>query len=200
MNTFKNILIFILLFVVGVLIGYIVYDKTHDKENNSNTVIQDSSGNNNNNSDINSDNNNSEENDVRIKVLSIDDVEVGNNLINHPMSVKIKIDLDYDESKVSGVNISGYCIDDENTKYNIHGPGSGANFFYKNSDEYVLVNSTDMNGKSEVYLSDGSLKESIDWDNVKIRSCTIEKANVFSAGDSINKLNSVDLNFKQNIN
>lgn len=189
MNSFKNVLIIILLVLVGGLIGYIIYDKVNDKNSTSNTAISD-------NSDIN----NTKEDYAIIKVLGIDNVEVGSNLINHPMYVTIKMNMDYDEKIVRGVTLSGYCEDEENSKYNIHGPGSGANFFYKDSGEYKLVNSVDINGNSEVFLSDGKRKENIDWDSVKIKSCTIESAIIYSMDDSVTKLGTISLNYKQSIN
>ena len=106
------------------------------------------------------------------------------------------INLSYDESKFAGVVLGGYCLGNEDEKYQIHGPGSGHVFFYNGADKLYL----ELNIPQNVVYTDGTSKSisEIDWDSVKIKYCKIDKMTaVFNKGTNSLQF---ELNFEKNFN
>lgn len=120
-------------------------------------------------------NNNIETNDDKINIdISMNNVSVLKDAPNAKISVVGTINLSYDNTKYTGVTLSGYCLGNENEKYLIHGPGDGRVLFHNdNNVELTLTEDIPQN----VEYTDGTIKawSEIDWENVKIKYCKIEK-------------------------
>ena len=139
--------------------------------------------------------------DIQLKILSIDELKVGSEYVNHKMYVYGKMELSYNEDKYFPLTMSGYCIDDKNIRYNIYGPGSGAISYYNSDTTFALVNTIN-NENGDIILEDGTTKKisdiEIDWDNIKIKSCVIEKLNAFTKESNSSLSKEMVLNIKKN--
>lgn len=150
----KNKIILIIFIVISFLLGgYIIYDKVNDNKNTKNEFPQ-----------------------INVEILSMDEPTIGLDWPNEKMRVTGNINLSFDEDIYDVVVLTGYCLGEQNEKYNIHGPGSGAISFHNSDKEYILVNTITQNG--DIIYPDGTSKDSndVDWSTVKIKSCKIEKA------------------------
>ena len=187
------VLVIILSLLVLGLGGYIFYDKVYNEEDiDTNEINNDI-----NESDIFVDNDNTSAFDLEIK--SIDSVEIIVDSPNSKLFVRGTMNLLYDEEKYFPVTLSGYCMDENNNKYSIYGPGTGAISFYNYDKNFVLVNT--INSKDgDVIDSNSNMKHAseIDWNNRKITSCKIEKANAKIKDEDI--WISKDLNYEYNVN
>lgn len=116
-------------------------------------------------------NNNSENtDDVKINILSIDSAKINPNAINTKLAIEGKMELSYNENiHNSGMGMSGYCITDKEQTILITGPASGAASLHDSDKTFSL---------SEV-ISPG-IHYDIDWNNIKIKSCVLEKAIIYS--------------------
>lgn len=191
-NTGLIVLVIILSLLVLGLGGYIVYDKVlSDKEIDN---IKESNINNKDNF-VNNDNNLA----FDFEIKSIESVEIIADSPNNKLFVRGNMNLLYDEEKYFPVTLSGYCLDENNNKYNIYGPGTGAISFYNNDKDFTMVNSIN-SSDGDVIEANGNKKfaNEIDWNNVKIISCNIEKASArIKENDTyISK----DLNYEYKIN
>lgn len=186
------VLVIILSLLVVCLGGYILYDKVlSDKEIDN---IEESNINNKDNF-VNNDNNLA----FDFEIKSIESVEIIADSPNNNLFIKGTMNLLYDEEKYFPVNLSGYCLDEKNNKYSIHGPGTGAVSFYNNDKDFVLVNT--INSKDgDVIESNGKRKSAneINWSSIKIVSCKIEKARA-RIKDNDTYI-SKDLNYEYNVN
>lgn len=142
--------------------GYIVYDKLT------------------NNSDISEDKNY----EIKVENLTIDDVIVIEDSPNNHLKISGKLKISYDENVYFPVVLSGYCVGSENEKYFIFGPGSEAISYY-NSDTEFQMRETINSQTGDVRYSDGTLKtnDDVDWKNVKIKSCKIDKVSAYLKSD-----------------
>lgn len=106
--------------------------------------------------------------------LSIDNVVVDKDAPNSKIAVTGTINLSYDSSKYRGVKLSGYCFGTSGEKYHIIGPGDGRTLFYNDGNNYLaLAEGIPQN----IEYSDGTSKswDEVDWSNVKIKYCKIDK-------------------------
>lgn len=130
------------------------------------------------NSKINSSNqnvNDNNTNDDKIDIdLSISNVSVDKDSPNAKISVIGTINLSYDNNKYAGVALSGYCLGTDNEKYLIWGPGDGRVLFHNDSNNILTLTE---NIPQDVKYTDGTVKvwSEVDWENVKIKYCKIEK-------------------------
>lgn len=121
--------------------------------------------------------NNQDEYDVYINILSMNkpDIMTGEGLSHH-LYITGNMRLSFNEENFHVVGLEGYCLGEENEKYMIYGP-KGSEITFNNGDTiYELVETiNDENG--DLIYPDGTKKSSseIDWKNVKIKSCKIEK-------------------------
>lgn len=191
----KNIIIGILVGVNIILLALVIwFANNRDNDINKTTTSDDNSQNNFENDTI-SDNNVSN-NNIAIN-LSINNVTVSKDAPNEKIQVTGIIDLSYDNNKYEGVTLSGYCIGSSNEKYLIHGPSDGRAFF-SNDGNNNLTLSEDI---TDIKYADGVVKpwsEDIDWDNVKIKYCKIEKMKALLK-NSIN-YDDISLNIEKNFN
>ena len=92
------------------------------------------------------------------------------------------MELSFNEDKYWPITMTGYCYDDKGVRYNIYGPGSGAISYYNGDTDFSLVNAINSED-GDIILADGTKKSirdvEIDWDNIKIKSCVIEKVQAF---------------------
>ena len=151
---------------------------------NNNEINQDYNENNNNINDKNE--------TINIKILSIDNVSINKDAPNEKMFVTGKMNLSYKSSDFITTSMSGYCVGKNNEKYTIH-PGSGWIKYNDTENSFSLANTIT---NSDVVYSDGTTKAALDinWDDVEIKSCIIEK---FNALTTDSKSISIELNFKK---
>jgi len=150
---------------------------------NNKKIIQDNNENNN----INDKNET-----INIKILSIDNVSIDKDAPNEKMFVTGKMNLSYKSSDFITTSMSGYCVGKNNEKYTIH-PGSGWVKYNDTENSFSLANT--ITNSDVVYLN-GTTKAArdINWDDVEIKSCIIEK---FNALTTDSKSISIELNFKK---
>lgn len=105
--------------------------------------------------------------------ISMNNVKVSKDSPNAKILVTGDINVSYDDTQYLGVALSGYCLGSNNEKFLMHGPGDGSSLFYKDNNKLTLTEKIPQN----VEYSDGTTKswDEIDWDNVKIKYCKIEK-------------------------
>lgn len=118
--------------------------------------------------------NNTTENDNVDINLSIGNVTISQDAPNSKILVDGTIDLSYDNNKYAGVTLSGYCLGADNEKYLMNGPGDGRALFHNDGDsKLTLTEDIPQNIESP----DGTVKawSDVDWKNVKIKYCKIEK-------------------------
>lgn len=146
------------------------------------------------NQDNNENNNNiNEKNEtINIKILSIDNVSIDKDAPNEKMFVTGKMNLSYKSSDFITTSISGYCVGKNNEKYTIH-PGSGWIKYNDTENSFSLANTIT---NSDVVYLDGTTKTArdINWDDVEIKSCIIEKFNALTTNS---KSISIELTFKK---
>ena len=125
------------------------------------------------NNTINDTSNNDDVNDKIDVNLSINNVIISEDAPNSKLFLDGTINLSYDNNKYAGVALSGYCLGNNNEKYLIHGPGDGHVLFHDDNSILSLTENIPQN----IEYSDGTTKswEEIDWSNVKIKYCKIEK-------------------------
>ena len=150
-----------------------------------------------NDEDVNSFNN-KEESDDKVNInLLIGNVSVSKDAPNTKILIDGTINLSYNNSKYVGVILSGYCLGTNNEKYHITGPADGRVFFHNDGNSRLtLTESTSQN----IEYIDGTFKEwsEIDWENVKIKYCKIDKMTAISNDDK-NNLETI-LNIEKNFN
>lgn len=136
---------------------------------------------------------------VDIKILSIDNINIEEDSPNHNMSIGGTMKLSFDQDKFLAVVLEGYCIGENNEKYMMTGPGSGEISFKNGSINFGLVNTIN-NHTGDVIYSDGTTKTSleIDWKNVKIKSCTVERMVAYTSESNGNTSIVSELNFEKN--
>lgn len=195
-NTGLVVLVIILSLLVVGLGGYIVYDKLlGDKDiDNKNNMAEVKN-------DYVTDNDNDDE--IKLDIISIDDVSIDMDRPNEKLWIEGKMTLNFDESKYFPVFLSGYCLGSDDEKYFIHGPGSGTVSFNNGDNIFRLVNSiNDENG--DVVYKDGTTKKNVDFSNVKIKYCKIDKLTAYKINDG-NESDSnisvtIELNYEKTIN
>lgn len=162
----KNVgLIFAVVFFIIISLlfgGYIVYDKIV----HSNDVAEDKNY------------------KIKIENLTINDITINEDTPNNHLTISGNLKISYDENVYFPVMLSGYCVGSENEKYFIFGP-SGAISYY-NSDTELRMVETINSQTGDVRYSDGTLKMNaeVDWKNVKIKSCKIDKISAYLKSDS----------------
>lgn len=197
------VILLAVMFVVGWFLGgkfnALERKASNDVRNSANDIIdmaKDTIDEAANNDVINSDKN--EIDDVIVKILSIDGIEVGTNQPNHQIRVTGKIEVSFDEDKYWPLTMSGYCLDDKGVRYNMYGPGSGAISFYNYDKKLKFVNTIN-NKDGDIILADGTVKEigDVDWDNLKIKSCVIEYASIFTKASNSTESKKIMLNYRK---
>ena len=135
---------------------------------------------------------------VEIEILSLDNVNITENSPNHKMSVNGTMRLSFNQDKFIAVVLSGFCTGANDEKYMMVGPGNGAVSYKDGETTFGLVNSIN-NQSGDVIYQDGTVKTSgdINWKNVNIKSCTVEKLIAYTL-ESDGKTSIVtELNFKK---
>lgn len=179
MSEKKNIglvIVLIIFVLISLLLGgYIVYDKMLN--NNNNEVYTDV---------------------IKIDNISIEKVTVSKDSPNNHLFVSGKIKISYDENKYFSVNLSGYCIGSNDEKYIIYGPGSGKISYYNYDTELNMIETIN-NQIGDVIYSDGNVKSNseINWDDVKIKSCKIDKLTAYLKNSSETTKIETDLNYEK---
>lgn len=113
---------------------------------------------------------------IDIEILNIDSPSIIEDSPSHNLRVPGSMRLSFDQNKFISVSLTGFCIGSNGEKYIMTGPGSGAIGYNSGDVTFNLVNSIN-NRTGDVIYTDGTTKKSseIDWNNVEIKSCTIEK-------------------------
>jgi len=135
---------------------------------------------------------------IDIEILSIDNVNIEEDSPNHKMSVGGTMKLSFNQDKFIAVVLAGYCIGTNDEKYIMTGPGSGAISFNDGDTNFWLVNTIN-NQTGDVIYSDGTTKKSseINWQNVKIKSCTVERMIAYTLESNGNTSIVSELNFEK---
>lgn len=137
-------------------------------------------------------------NKINIKVLSLDEVKIFKDSPNHHLSINGTMELSFNQDNFLSVSLIGNCIGSNNEKYIMTGTGSGM-LTYKDGDtKFNLVNTIN-NQDGDVIYPDGTTKKSseMDWNNVKIKSCTVEKMIAYPSESNGNTQIITNLNFKK---
>ena len=121
-----------------------------------------------------------QKNEVDIK-LSIDSVEVKKDAPNTYLFVKGTMNLSYDNTKYLGVSLYGYCLGADGEKYIISGPADGRALFHNDDNNNLTLTE---NGDKKIEYPDGTTKSwsEVDWNNVEIKYCKIDKMKAFYNG------------------
>lgn len=117
------IIIAILLILVMVLGGYIIYDKVNNKQDNSTANDNDKTI--------------SVKDDVNVKI-TLGDYSINMSSPNNKLELKGTIDVSYDSNKYYGLALYGYCLDENNNRYEISGPADGRTLFGNGNTELVM--------------------------------------------------------------
>lgn len=146
---------------------------------------------------INSSKNNEIVKDINCNA-SIGNVEVFSDEYsgNTRIHVNGTINLSFDKNKYEGIMLSGYCLGSNGEKYLMHGPGDGRTLYSNNGDNDTVLSLTE-NIPQDIKYSDGTVKgwSEIDWNNVKIKYCKIDKLEaVLKDGSSVE----MELNYEKN--
>lgn len=179
------IIAILLLLVVLLTTGTISFksntidNNSQTNENNNEDIKENNKSNNTNNDAIDEKNNNNQISDKVDIELSMNTASVTKEGPNARIHIKGTIKLSYDNNKYAGVTLSGYCLGADNEKYLISGPGDGRALFHNDENNKLLLTE---NIPQSIQYSDGTSKEwsEIDWDNVKIKYCKIEKMTAWS--------------------
>lgn len=185
------ILLLIVIIALGMIIGNKEYKYCHDDDKDKvdeyiDEVIK----------------NNQDEYDVYINILSMNKPEImtGEGL-NHNLYITGNMRLTFKEDNFHVVGLEGYCLGEENEKYMIYGP-KGSEISFNNGDTiYELVESIN-DDDGDVIYSDGTRKNSgdIDWDNVKIKSCKIERLYTVYTKNGKKVTSYTDINYEKQFN
>lgn len=117
------IIIAILLILVMVLGGYIIYDKVNNKQDNSTANDNDKTI--------------SVKDDVNVKI-TLGDYSINMSSPNNKLELKGTIDVSYDSNKYYGLALYGYCLDENNNRYEISGPADGRTLFGNGNTGLVM--------------------------------------------------------------
>ena len=184
----------LLVVIIIILLSLVVLLATETISFKSDNAVHDTKGNNTTVTDTKG--NTTTVNDKVSINLSIGNVTVSKDAPNAKISVDGTIDLSYDNSKYIGVTLSGYCLGTDNEKYLIHGPGDGGALFHNGNNSLTLTEDIPQN----IEYSDGTVKawSEIDWNNVKIKYCKIEKMTAIlnDGSDGIETVLDVEKEFK----
>lgn len=183
-NKGKNRVLILLIIIIVVLLTLVILFATGIIKYNSNT-INDSSK------------NSITENDMVDINLSINNVEVSKDAPNTKISVTGTINLSYDTNKYKGITLSGYCLGTSGEKYLISGPNDGRVLFHNDGNNNLTFGE---NIPQKIVYSDGTSKswDKIDWSNVKIKYCKIDKMTaVLNEGTNSPQF---ELNFEKTFN
>lgn len=115
--------------------------------------------------------------DVYIDIFSIDKPSIISISPNHHLYVSGDMNISFKEENFHIVGLEGYCLGDKNEKYMIYGPSTEIGMSFKNGDTVFELVETIGDEDGDVRYSDGTVKSSSEvvWENVKIKSCKIEK-------------------------
>ena len=158
----KNGVIILLVVIIIILLALVVLLATGTISFKSDNTADDTSSNNvvaNDKVDIN---------------LSINDATITEDGPNARIHIDGTINLSYDSSKYAGVTLSGYCLGADNEKYLVNGPGDGRALFHNDGNNNLTLTE---NIPQNIEYPDGTVKawSDVDWKNVKIKYCKIEK-------------------------
>ena len=138
--------------------------------------------------------------DVDIEILSMDDPSIISFSPNHHLYVSGRMNLAFKEDNFHIVGLEGYCIGDKDEKYMIYGPASEVGMSFANGDTVFELVDTIGNDAGDVIYQDGARKNSseIDWKNVKIKLCKIEKLYTVYTKDSKTVTSYTEINYEKN--
>ncbi len=158
----KNGVIVLLVVVIVILLALVILLATGIISFKSDNTVDDTS------------NNNVVANDKVDIDLSINNATIAEEGPNAKIHVDGTINLSYDNNKYAGVTLSGYCLGSDNEKYLMNGPGDGRALFHNDGNNNLTLTE---NIPQNIEYPDGTVKawSDIDWKNVKIKYCKIEK-------------------------
>ena len=138
---------------------------------------------------------------INVEILSMNDPVIFSENGSLNLGVQGKLNISYDEDIYFPVVLDGYCLDENNVRYNIYGPSPGAISFYNTDKEYFLGNTINSQDGDVVY-PDGTRKSSlkVDWHDVVIKSCKIEKVVAYISETDETGLASMDTTVETEIN
>lgn len=176
--------------IISILLGgYIVYDKvlTTPTNNTEDSTIKTGSNQNNLLTTITSN-----EKNPSITSLTISNVKINpEEYMDNHLTLAGTINLSMDDNLYEGVSLEGYCIDTNNKRYSMYGPQDGRALFH--------------NGANDLSLSeDLKIVKNVNWKNVTIKYCKIDKMTAYVATIDDNNLaklsitKSIDLNYEKN--
>ncbi len=130
----NKLLIIVFIIIILLLVGYIIYDKRNDY----NTKFP----------------------EINVEILSMSDPTIFSESGSLNLGIRGQMSISYDEDTYDSVVLKGYCLGNNNEKYDMDGPTGGPVSFYNKDTEYSLsANNNEVN-----------------WHNVVIKSCKIDKA------------------------
>ena len=110
--------------------------------------------------------------------------------------IDVNTNLKCNNNDVAGIQISGYCLDKNNNKYEMRGPVGVMAFYCDNNSSHVDSGKITV---EKVYDSNG--KEinttNIKWEQLEIKYCKIDKANIVGNNGEILS-SEKELNYEKN--
>lgn len=145
--------------------------------------------------------NNQDEYDIDIEILSMNKPIINQGSLNHHLYITGDMNIYFKEDNFHVVGLEGYCLGEENEKYLVYGPKESEITFNNDDMEYYLVESID-DEDGDVIYPDGTRKNSsdIDWNNIKIESCKIEKLYTVYTKDGKTVTSYTEINYEKNFN
>lgn len=118
---------------------------------------------------------------------------------NNMLAVPVSFDLNCSNSSlIAGVTLKGYCLDTNDNKYSIVGPLS-IMAYYCDSDEKKISMYVNQTYDKDGIPHEVDWKPTNKWDNIDIKYCKIEKANV-RLSDASEIVTGIDINYEKEFN
>ena len=118
---------------------------------------------------------------------------------NNMLAVPVSFDLNCSNSSlIAGVTLKGYCLDTNDNKYSIVGPLS-IMAYYCDSDEKKISMYVNQTYDKDGIPHEFDWKPTNKWDNIDIKYCKIEKANV-RLSDASEIVTGIDINYEKEFN
>lgn len=181
-NNFGLIIIVVILslLVLG-LLGYIIYDKSLNNQND----------------DIKK--NNDSKNAVIVKSFDIEEAKVVNYPNNH-MIVSGKFVLEGNEEDYNYIEFSGYCLDTNGNKYNIIAPGYGGHKYVIGENSLDAAEISNNNYANEYNIYDAESTNKNNWISLNFKYCKFDKMTTFLVRDEKTIEISENINFEKSFN
>ena len=180
-NSGLIIIVVILSLLVLGLLGYIIYDKALNNQNDDIKKNNDSKG------------------TVIVKNFDIEEAKVVNYPNNH-MIVSGKFVLEGNEKDYNYIEFSGYCLDTNDNKYSIIAPGYGGHKYVIGENSLDAAEISNNNYANEYNIYDVESTNKNNWISLKFKYCKFDKMKIILVQGNDTSTVYEDINFEKSFN